>query len=448
MKSTKINAPAIIAGSFIGVIVLGAILLSLPMSTVQDGSMPLLDALFTSTSAVCVTGLTVVDTGTAFTKFGQIVILGLIQIGGLGIMTLSTFFLVLLGKRLQMKDLFVIEGSLGQSSVQGVKGLVKYCLFATIGIEVIGALVLFLRFFLHYDFPLARSIYYAFFHSISAFCNAGFALFPDNLCSFRQDWIVLCVIAFLIIFGGLGFVVLLNVNSYKFWEKNRLKKGKLRLHTKIVLLMTIILLFGGAIGFLALEWNGTLRGLPLHDKLTNSFFQSTTPRTAGYNALVIGDMSQAALCLTLFLMFVGGAPGSTAGGIKVSTFMVLLVNAYGIIKGKIDLQLFNRTIPKRVVQEATCVLAISTGIVFICTMGLLISERDFDFMKITYEAVSAFANVGLSTGITPDLSNIGKSLIIILMFVGRISPLTMALVVGRKEEYGVIRYPMESVMVG
>lgn len=448
MKPAKINAPKIIAGSFLGIIVLGTILLSLPVSTVQKGSMPLLDALFTSTSAVCVTGLAVVDVGTYFTKFGQIVLIFLMQVGGLGIMTLSTFFLIIIGKRLQMKDMFVIEGSIGQEVVRGVKGLVKYILGVTLFIEFIGAVILCWRFIVFSHYPVSKAVYYAIFHSVSAFNNAGLGLYSDSLAGFKNDWIIICTIAGLIILGGLGFVVLLNINTYKFWKKNIMERGRIKLQTKIVLTMTAILLITGFILILIFEWDNTLKGLSLGNKLVNGFFHSTTPRTAGFNTLPIGDMKLVTLCFTLFLMFVGGSPGSTAGGIKTSTFMILIANTHNIIKGKIDVQLFNRTIPKRVIQEAISVIAISVGLVFLSIMVLLISEKGCDFMKITFEVVSAFANVGLSTGITPFLSNIGKLMIAITMYIGRISPLMMALVIGRKEEIPAIGYPMESVMIG
>lgn len=448
MKPTKINAPKIIAGSFLGVIVLGAILLSLPISTVQRGSMPLLDALFTATSAVCVTGLTIVDTGTYFTKFGQIVILALIQIGGLGMMTLSTFFLILIGKRLQMKDLFVIESSLGKEMVHGVKGLVKYILLFTIGIELLGAGVLSWRFITYSKYPFLKAIYHSLFHSISAFCNAGFSLYSGSLAGFRTDWITILIVSTLIICGGLGFVVLFNINTFKFWKKDILLRGRLKLQTKIVFVVTVALLISGTIAILLLEWKNTLAGLSMGDKLMNSFFHSATPRTTGFNTLDIAGMHLSTLCFILFLMFIGGSPGSTAGGVKTSTFMILASNAFNIIRGKTDVQLFNRTIPKRVIQEATCIVAISMGFVFIFTMGLLLSERNIDFMRIIFEVFSAFSNVGLSTGITSSLTNTGKLIIIMTMFIGRISPLTMALVVGRREELPAMGYPVETIMVG
>lgn len=452
MKSKKINAPKIIAGSFLGVIVLGAILLSLPISTVQEGSMPFIDALFTSTSAVCVTGLTVVDIGAYFTKFGQIVLLLLMQVGGLGIMTLSTFFLILLGKRMQMKDLFVIEGSIGQEMVQGVKGLVKYILLLTFTIEFIGTVVLTWRFAVYGNLPFAKAAYYGIFHSVSAFNNAGLGLYADSFAGFQKDWITICAIAILIILGGLGFVVLLNVNTYRFWRKNLLERGRFKLQTKIVISMTFILLVIGFLAFYFMELDNTLSGLSIGDKIVNSFFHSVTPRTAGFNTLPVANMKMATLCFVLFLMFVGGSPGSAAGGIKTSTFMVLIVNTYSIIKGKIDIHLFGRTIPKRVVQEAISIMAISIGLVFFSTIVLLLSENIMetkdDFMRTVFEVISAFANVGLTTGITPTLSNLGKLIIIITMFIGRISPLTVALIVGRKEELPAVGYPVETVMVG
>lgn len=448
MKPTKINAPKIIAGSFLGVIVFGAILLSLPISTAEEGSMPLIDALFTSTSAVCVTGLTVVGTGTYFTLFGQIVILTLIQIGGLGIMTLSTFFLVLIGKRLLMKDLFVIESSIGKETIMGVKGLLKYVLFATFSIEFIGACILSLRFITCENYPISKAIYSGIFHAISAFNNSGFSIYADSLAGFQNDPVTICVFAFLIISGGLGFIVLFNLNTYKFWKRNVLYRGRIKLQTKIVLTVTVVLLILGTLLILSLEWDNTLKGLSIRDKITNSFFHSTTPRTTGFNILPICDFKLPTLCLVLFLMFIGGSPGSTAGGIKTSTFMILVANAYNIIRGRVDVRLFGRTIPKRVIQEATCIMGISMGIIFISTIVLLISENINNFMAVIFEVISAFANVGLSTGITSSLTNLGKLIILTTMYIGRISPLTMALVVARKEEIPAVGYPVETVMVG
>ena len=455
-KRTKINAPKIIAGSFLSAIIIGTILLSLPFATHTPGCMPIIDALFTATSAICVTGLIVVDTGTYFTLFGQLVILLLLQIGGLGIMTLSTFFLVLLGKRLQMKDLFVIEGTLGKEMVHGVKGLVKYILLITFSFELIGAGFLFWRFIAYADYPILKAIYHAVFHAVSAFCNAGFSLYADSLARFRGDWIIVGVMALLIVCGGLGFMVLLNLNTYKFWRKDKLIRGRLKFQTRIVLSITGLLLIFAVLGILALEWNQSLDGLTTKEKLISASFHSATPRTAGFSVISIANMSLATLCLMLFLMFIGASPGSTGGGIKTSTFIAIFANARSTIKGEPEVHLFNRTIPKRIIQEATSIAGISISLIFIFSMGLLISEgykwglatTKSGFIKIVFETVSAFSNVGLSTGITSGLSNIGKFIIIITMFIGRISPLTMALIVGRRAEAPAVGYPMETVMVG
>lgn len=452
MKTKKINAPKIIAGSFLAVIIIGAIFLSLPWATQAPGAMPLIDALFTSTSAVCVTGLIIADTGTYFTPFGQMIILILFQIGGLGIMTLSTFFLILLRKRLQMKDLFVINGTMGKEMVHGVKGLVKYILLITLSFELVGAGLLTWRLCTKFDYPLYQAIRHAVFHTVSAFCNAGFSLYPDSLTRFKSDSVIMMVMAALIICGGLGFMVLLNINTYKFWRRNILAKGRIRFQTKIVLVMTVALLLFAFLAFLLLEWNQTLSGLTIKDKLLNSFFHGVTPRTAGFNTLAVANMSMASICLILFLMFIGASPGSTGGGIKTSTFFVLLANARSIIKGKTDVHLFNRTIPKRVIQEATCIVAISFGLLFILVTCLLITEGKQEnsprFIQVLFEIMSAFSNVGLSTGITSSLTSLGKMIVIITMFIGRISPLTMTLFVGRREEAPAVGYPMGTVMVG
>jgi len=455
-KRTNINPPKIVAVSFLAAVVIGTILLSLPFATIAPGSMPVINALFTSTSAVCVTGLTVVDTGRYFSIFGQIVILVLLQVGGLGIMTLSTFFLLLLGKRLQMKDLFVIEGTLDREMIYGVKGLVKYILLITFGFELIGAGFLSWRFTACLHYPVGKAVYYAIFHSVSAFCNAGFSLYSDSLTRFRGDWITILVITILIVCGGLGFMVLFNLNTYKFWKRNKLIHGRLKFQTKIIIFTTVSLITFGFLSILFLEWNKALFALGIKEKLFSALFQSVSPRTAGFNVISMANMSLAVLFLTMFLMFIGASPGSTGGGIKTSTFMVIFANTHSIIKGETEVHLFNRTIPKRVIQEAISVVGISLSLIFIFTMGLLISEGykwgigpvRAGFMKILFEVTSAFSNVGLSMGITSSLSNLGKLIIIITMFIGRISPLAMALIVGRRAAVPAVGYPVETLMVG
>lgn len=452
MKSTRINASRIIGGSFFAAIIIGAVLLSLPFATTGPGSMPFIDALFTSTSAVCVTGLVVVDTGSYYTAFGQWVIMILFQIGGIGIMTLSTFFLVLLGKRLQMKDLFVINGTIGRESVHGVKGLLRYVLLVTFGFELLATVIISWRLIIHYDYGFFRAIHHALFHSISAFCNAGFSLYPDSLTRFRGDSVIVLIMGLLIVCGGLGFIVLLNIFSYRFWKQDITERGRIKFQTKLVITMSVMLLLVGMLAIFLLEWPHTLSGLPLKEKILASFFHGLTPRTAGFNTLSVANMGLATICFTLFLMFVGASPGSTGGGIKTSTFFILLANARSIISGSREVHLFSRTIPKLVIQEAICILAISMGFIFIFTMGLLISDGGWidksAFIKILFETMSAFSNVGLSTGITAGLSNIGKLIIILTMFIGRISPLTMALLVGRREEVLAVGYPTGTVMVG
>lgn len=455
-KATKLNPPKIIAISFLTAIIVGTLLLSLPIATTKPGSMPVLDALFTSASAVCVTGLIVVDTGTYFTRFGQTVILLLFQVGGLGIMTLSTFFLILLGKRLLMKDLFVIKGSIGSEPIYGIRALVKYILLITFIFEFIGTIILAWRFHVVLHLPFWEAVYYGVFHSISAFCNAGFSLFNDSFMGFQKDPITVLCIGILVILGGLGFIVLLNITTYKFWVKDRLKRGRWKFQTKMVVTMSGILLLIGFIGLLCLEWSNTLTGLGLRDKIVNALFGSLTPRTAGFNTLPVYEMRLASLALILFLMFVGASPGSTGGGIKTSTFMVLLANTYSIMNGQSEVHLFDRTIPKRVIQEAISIVGIALTLIFIFTFSLLITEgfkwglasTKAGFIKILFEVISAFSNVGLTTGITPALSNAGKLIIIITMYIGRISPLTLALVVGRREQEPPIGYPVETVMVG
>lgn len=455
LQTKKINAPKIIFLSFLGAIIIGAVLLSLPIATNSKGSMPIIDALFTSASAVCVTGLIVVDTGTYFSHFGQLVIMILMQIGGLGIMTFSVFFFAILGKRLGMKDLYVVEGSVGKEGSFSIKTLVIYILLITFITEFLGAAILFWRFTLYGHYNFLKAIYHAVFHSISAFCNAGFSLYQDNLAGFRGDWIIPFTVSILAVLGGLGFVVLLNLNTYKFWKRDKTEKGSMRFQTKMVLAMTLFLLLIAFVFLFIVEKHESMSGMLLKDRIVCSWFHAVVPRTAGFNLVNIADMSFASLFLTLFLMFIGGSPGSAAGGIKTTTFMVLCANAKSIIKGDKDVFLFNRTIPRRVIQESICILGVAMSLVFIFSMALLITEGfnwEFEqgegFISIIYEVISAFSNVGLSTGLTPNLSNLGKLIITITMLIGRISPLTMAVVVGRRSEGPSIRYPIESVMVG
>ncbi len=457
LKKNRTNASRLIILSFLGTILAGAFLLMMPFATQTPGCMNVVDALFTSASATCVTGLIVVDTGSFFTPFGKTVILVLIQLGGLGIMTMSTFFLIMLGRRLTLKDRITMEDTLGEKEIKGVKGLILMIVGMTILLEVIGAVLLTIRFFRVYHYPINKAIIHGIFHSVSAFCNAGFSLYHDSLVRFGDDWVITGIMGGLVLLGGIGFVVWYNLTHWYFWRRDRTRRGRLRLQTKIALAMSGILLVIMFIFLLAVEWNNTLEGLTVGGKICRSVFQAITPRTAGFNTVPIDHLNPATLWITIVMMFIGASPGSTGGGIKTCTFAVILASVYRMVTGKRQVIIRKKSIADHISTKAISIAVISLAVIFIaCTLLLLVestSSRQYcgnSYMgSLIFESVSAFGTVGLSVGVTPHLSYLGKIVIILTMYVGRIGPLTLALLIGRKvQPPAVIRYPEESVMVG
>jgi len=451
------NASRLIILSFLGTILTGTILLTMPFATRAPGCMNVVDALFTSASATCVTGLIVVDTGSFFTPFGKAVILVLIQLGGLGIMTMSTFFLIMLGKRLTLKERIMMQDTIGEKKIQGVKGLILMIVGMTVFLEALGAALLTLRFFRVYHYPIDKAIIHGIFHSVSAFCNAGFSLYHDSLMRFGNDWAITGIMGGLVLLGGIGFVVWYNLTHYYFWRRDRTRRGRLRLQTKIALTMSGILLVIMFIFLLTVEWNNTLEGLTVGEKICRSVFQAITPRTAGFNTMPVGRLNPATLWITIVMMFIGASPGSTGGGIKTCTFALILASVYRMVTGKRQVVIRKKSIAEHTTTKAISIAVISIAVIFIaCTLLLLVettTSRQYcesGYMgSLIFESVSAFGTVGLSIGITPHLSYLGKIVIILTMYVGRIGPLTLALLIGRKvQPPAVIRYPEESVMVG
>jgi trk system potassium uptake protein TrkH len=428
-KKRKIKPAEILALSFLVIIIIGTILLSFPQATSSGKRLPLINALFTATSATCVTGLTVVDTGSAFSRFGKIVILSLIQVGGLGIMIMSTLFVLLIGKRVTLKERLVVQEALNHSTLEGVIVLLKYVLILTFSVEGIGAFLLWSRW--ARDETISHPLFYSIFHSISAFCNSGFSLFRNSLVNYRGDFLINIVITLLVIIGGLGFVAVSNLSGY------RPKRGFLTLHTKLVLRITLSLIILAAFFIFFMERNNAFGNLTLRDKLLASSFQAVTPRTAGFNTIPIKTMTSASLFFLILLMFVGASPGSTGGGIKTSTFGILFATVWSMIKGKEEVTLFRKL----------AIFIISLLLVLVFTLLLLMTEKK-EFGKVLFETVSAFGTVGLSTGITSHLSFIGRIIIIITMFIGRIGPLTLAIAIGQREYPAAYKYPEERVMVG
>lgn len=415
----------ILVGGFAVVILLGAFLLTLPAASKSGQSLRFLDALFTATSAVCVTGLVVVDTGSHFTAFGQFVVIALIQIGGLGIMTFSTLLAMALGKKIGLKERILIQEQMNQSNLSGLVRLIRNLVLVTLAFEGIGGLVLSLRFMA--DFSPARAIAFGFFHSVSAFCNAGFDLFGQvygpftSITHYVDDWVVTLTIGALIVFGGLGFPVIVELLKFP-------RSKRFSLHAKLVLLITAILIGGGALLIFLIEWNNpkTIGALGPAGKFLSALFQSITPRTAGYNSLDTTQLRAGTWFIMIVLMFIGASPSSTGGGVKTSTFGILLATVVATIKGKGDAELFERRICKDLVYKAMTVVMISMAWVAFVTLLMSLVEPHL-FIKILFEVMSAFGTVGLTTGITPDLTDISRILVIITMFIGRLGPLTVVI---------------------
>jgi trk system potassium uptake protein len=438
-----LDPPKILVLGFSFIILIGAFLLTLPAATVDGKGLPWLDALFTATSATCVTGLVVVDTGTTFTLFGQLVILALIQIGGLGFMTFATLFALILGKRISLKERLLIKESLNNLSIDGVVRLVKRILIFTAVIELIGGILLAIRF--SFDMPLPKAIYFGFFHAISNFNNAGFDLMGDfrSLTGYVDDPLVTLVVCTLITLGGIGFIVMNEVYEYR-------QTRRFSLHTKIVFVMSSILVVFGTILIFILEYHNpkTLQPLSPLGKFLASLYQAVTPRTAGSNTLNIPDLTQPTLFLIIFLMFIGASPGSTGGGIKTTTFATLLGAVWSNIKGKDDVIFFRNRILYDTIYKALTVTVSGLFVVMMITMLLTITEPNKDFLMILFEATSAFATVGLSMGLTPELSPVGKILIILTMFAGRVGPLTIAYAVALHRKPDPFKFPKGKIMIG
>lgn len=450
----RLKPSQIIVISFVSASIIGAILLSLPVSTAGGQPISFVDALFTSSSAVCVTGLVVKETGSFFTTFGQLVILTLIQLGGLGIMTFSTAFAILLGRRLTIRETVIMQNALDNQKVEGFRSLIKHIVLVTVGIEATGALLLYIRWHLTSGQTKLHILYSSIFHSISAFCNAGFSLYSDNLAGFRSDIAVNLIITSLIIIGGIGFIVLLDIPKLKFWRKDRIKYlSKISLQTKLALTVTTVLIITGTLFILFFEWSNTLKDLPLKDKILCSYFHSVTPRTAGFSTLPVEKFASPTLFITIALMFIGASPGSTGGGIKTVTLAVLLAAAVAMLKNRNRVTVFKKTVPRAIFRRAFIITLMSIIWVFFAAVAICIIEvgkvcgQGFA-LKNLFEVVSAFGTVGLSAALTPTLAPLSKLLLIFTMWLGRVGPLTLALAIASAEEPPAYIYPEERIMVG
>ncbi len=430
---------------FLSLILLGSILLSMPISSSNHSYTPIIDCIFTSTSSVCVTGLVVLDTGIHWSVFGKIVILLLIQTGGIGFMSLVTFVLLLTRKKITIQNRVTLKDSYNFAQTGGVVRITKHILVFTFTTEFIGAVLLMFTFIP--QLGVMKGIGVSIFHSISAFCNAGFDIMGNfsSLTSYVSNPFVLIVTMFLIVIGGLGFFVMEDLII----KRKNLKS--LSFHSKLVLSATTILIILAAVLILLFEYNNpdTFGSLSISDKVTQAFFNAITPRTAGFNTLNVSSLTGGTILLFIILMFIGGSPGSTAGGIKTTTLSVLLITVYSWIRGRESINIFHKRITQNLLKKAITI-AVFTIILIICYIFALSVTEDASMRDIVFEVFSAFGTVGLSMGITPTLSTTGKILLTTAMFIGRLGPLTIALALSKNTSTpeGTYQYPEGDLLLG
>ena len=453
MKSQRkpfLSTTQIILLSFLGVILIGSVLLSLPVSSAGGRAVPYIDALFTATTATCVTGLVTVSTAATWSVFGQAVILLLIQIGGLGVITFMTAVMLLFNRKIGISDRLLIQDAFNLSTLSGIVAFVKKVLIGTLTVESIGACFYMTVFVPQFG---ARGIWVSVFNSVSAFCNAGMDIIGENsLCDYSGNALITLTTAALIILGGLGYIVWWDVSRV---IKNCKQNGgrffkSLTLHSKIVFISTAFLLIVGTALTLCFEYNNplTLEGLPLSDKIQAAFFQSVTTRTAGFASLPQENLKNPTAILSLLLMFIGGSPVGTAGGIKTVTAAVLLSITVSLISGKNSVSLFGRTISKQSVYKAVAVTVMSFSVMFVSTL-MLSAVTNAPALDILFETVSATATVGLSRSLTGALNLLGKLIIIFTMYFGRVGPISIAIAFGGKNpSRNIIKNPTEEISIG
>lgn len=430
-----------VALGFAGAVFAGTLLLSLPLSVSRLEEVSFLDAFFTATSAVTVTGLLAYDPGTALAPAGQLILLTLVQLGGLGTMAASASLVILAGRRLRLQSAAALRESMDLETLGAVRRQLRSILVVTAAAEGTGAGAFYL---LWRNRPEIESpAFAAVFHAISAFCNAGFSTFATNLSAFREDFASGLVVMVLIVLGGLGFPIFAALFTRRAWRR----PGSLSLHSRLVLITTATLLAGGTLLFVTLEWSGTLQELSAPARPLAAVFLAVTARTAGFNTLETAALSPATLWVLLLLMFVGGSPGSTAGGIKTTTAATVAATLWATVRSRSRVHVFRRTIPDEQVAKALAVVGVSIACIAVAVV-LLLATQDADPIGLVFEAVSAFATVGLSTGVTGSLTPFGKIVIIAAMFVGRTGPLTLGFAVAARARHAHVAYPSEKVMIG
>ena len=446
----KLSTTHIILFSFFIAVLLGAVLLSLPISSSKGEPTPFVDALFTSTTATCVTGLVVVPTFSAWSTFGHIVILFLIQIGGLGVITVVSLLAMLFHKKMGLSDRLLLQDAFNLNTLSGLSRFVKKVVLGTFLVEGIGAL-LYMTVFVP-EFGL-KGIWISVFTAISAFCNAGIDIIaPDSLAGYVHNPIINLTTCLLIFFSGIGYIVWWDViRVLKLRKKRKIKVLKaLTLHSKIALTTTLVLIFGGALCIFLFEYNNpqTMKDFTLYQKIQASFFQSVTTRTAGFFTVPQENLSNGSALVSVLLMFIGGSPVGTAGGIKTVTIAVVVAAAIAAIKNKKDVTMFNRTLSKEAISKAVAVICTSFFIMLMSTL-LLSAVTDASFLDILYETVSATATVGLTRNLTDSLNTIGKIIIIATMYFGRVGPISLAIALNlKKQNPNIIKNPVEDISVG
>ncbi len=422
-------------------ILVGSFLLHLPQMTSREGGMDYIDALFTATSSICVTGLIVQDTPTYFSTLGKALILVMIQIGGLGIMTVTSIFGLMLGRQIYLKDKYYLSSTFGSKRTFSPARFILLVALTTFAIELIGMVLLSGRFYFHYDYPLKASLYLGLFHSISAFNNAGFALFSNSMETFVADVPINLIMMVLIIIGGIGYPVFSELIT-------RRRRNKFSLHAKIIFVTTIFLILLGSIMFFLMEFNNmdSIGSYSLGNKVMASFFQSVTSRTAGFNTVNTGGLTQATLFFTTILMFIGASPGSTGGGIKTTTFAAITLGALSALKGRKNVLIFKKRIPDSIITRSLAITLTGILLVVVATLGVMLFEKS-SALDALFEVVSAFGTVGLSTGITMSLTTGSKIILILVMFIGRIGISVLGLVLAFGARVEKVSRPEESINI-
>ena len=447
----RLSPASLLALSFLALIIGGMLLLKMPEMT-HTGNIAWVDALFTSTSACCVTGLTVHDTGTFFTFKGQLVIMILFLVGGVNMLTIATFIGSLYHRTGSLHTTGVIKGFLDADHTANLQSILRNVILYAFVIQLVGAIVVFLSWGTNMDFPgWADRLFYSVFHAVSAFNNAGFSLFTDGLHHpvVRFQYLIHLEIALLIVIGGMGFLVLQDIFAVESRrERKRHPWKKLQVNTRLVMLMTVLLIGAGTLLFYVFEYNHSLSEHSALGKLITAFFQSVTTRTAGFNTVDMTSVGRPALLLVLVLMFIGASPGSTGGGVKTTTIAVAFKAAMSNIRGRQHVEFFKRNISWEYVNKTYAVLFFAFAFIILFTLLLIVAEPDLPFNQLFFELISAFGTVGLSMGITSDLSVVGKLILIISMFVGRIGFLTLGLALTRKVLYTKYKYPTGRLMIG